>query len=484
VVFVTGSLLNFAAFAFAPQSILASLEGIQFVTNVAFGKCVQGKHISKSMYAGTVVTIIGVVLTVLSASVVGTLEADFVDLLKLWQEIGWLLYLLFTVILGVMLQALHQVCLKQKALGTPLAYTEYVLPVTYATFSALFGTLSVVFAKILSELLTLQIEGTPIFYGKYCWFTYVTLVGWLALVGVWLYRMNEALSLYDPLFIIPLLQMNFILFAIISGGIYFKEFNQFQSLNWIGFIIGVFLLFLGIFLLSPNSENSSQIYPDEDEVDQDDQTREPVIYMGASAQEDGSPRVVTIVAPPILATPRSPLRTPRKSFVNNSNDVTMPLPFYSLIPASQRKRKKSNDEKSLFNTMSKVHALSSVVAALNSKASPPKKRRSFSAHDSRFNLAELSVPSPTMGRRRADSLNRLSSPIPMNTPPISLHLEQIKDTRSRSADAGGADLASVGSMSDSEGSPDIKNDTSDPHNKTADINAIAQSIDIENGVEL
>jgi len=36
----------------------------------------------------------------------------------------------------------------------------------------------------------------------------VTLFGWLALVGVWLYRMNEALSLYDPLFIIPLLQVH------------------------------------------------------------------------------------------------------------------------------------------------------------------------------------------------------------------------------------------------------------------------------------
>jgi hypothetical protein len=43
------------------------------------------------------------------------------------------------------------------------------------------------------------------------------LVGWLGFVGVWLFRMNEALSLYDPLFIIPLLQVNFILFAIVSG---------------------------------------------------------------------------------------------------------------------------------------------------------------------------------------------------------------------------------------------------------------------------
>jgi hypothetical protein len=92
-----------------------------------------------------------------------------------------------------------------------------VLPITYATFSALFGTFSVVLAKVLSELVTLQAEGTNIFWGADAWFTYVTLVGWLGFVGVWLFRMNEALSLYDPLFIIPLLQVNFILFAIVSG---------------------------------------------------------------------------------------------------------------------------------------------------------------------------------------------------------------------------------------------------------------------------
>jgi hypothetical protein len=63
--------------------------------------------------------------------------------------------------------------------------------------------------------------------------------------------MNEALGLYDPLFIIPLLQVNFILFAIISGGIYFKEFSYFGTINVIGFCLGIFLLVFGIFLLSP-----------------------------------------------------------------------------------------------------------------------------------------------------------------------------------------------------------------------------------------
>jgi hypothetical protein len=64
VVFVSGSLLNFTAFAFAPQSILASLEGIQFVTNVCFGRWVLGYNVTRLMCAGTAITIVGVVATV------------------------------------------------------------------------------------------------------------------------------------------------------------------------------------------------------------------------------------------------------------------------------------------------------------------------------------------------------------------------------------------------------------------------------------
>lgn len=102
-------------------------------------------------------------------------------------------------------------------MSAAVLFYRYVLPITYATFSALFGTFSVVLAKVLSELVTIWITGVDIFFGRDAWFTWATLLGWLAFVGVWLFRMNEALSLYDPLFIIPLLQVNFILFAIVSG---------------------------------------------------------------------------------------------------------------------------------------------------------------------------------------------------------------------------------------------------------------------------
>jgi hypothetical protein len=219
---------------------------------------------------------------VLAASVVGTLEADVQDLLVLWANPLWLAYLVFCALFGAGIQTVHVAYNKAQDEGHKLPYSDYVLPITYATFSALFGTLSVVLAKQLSELVTLWLsEGENIFWGPDAWFTYVTLFAWLAFVGVWLFRMNEALSLYDPLFIIPLLQVNFILFAIVSGGIYFKEFSYFKPVNTMGFLAGVVLLVFGIFLLSP------KLGDDEDhDHDDDDGTSDAHSDVGSFSGDD------------------------------------------------------------------------------------------------------------------------------------------------------------------------------------------------------
>jgi hypothetical protein len=252
VIFITGSLLTFAAFAFAPQSILACIEGIQFVTNVLFGKFILGSIITYHMYAGTAIVIVGLILTVVSASVVEPLTAGIDELRAFWANPYWIVYLCFCVVFGVVLHFVHVKYEQSVDNKKNLPYSHYVLPMTFATFSALFGTMSVVFAKILAQLLKLQFEGLAnIFTGGECWFFYVTLVAWFAFVGVWLFRMNQALSLYDPLFIIPLLQVNFIMFAVVSGGVYFGEFEQFGPLSVAGFVVGIALLFFGIYLLSP-----------------------------------------------------------------------------------------------------------------------------------------------------------------------------------------------------------------------------------------
>ena len=42
----------------------------------------------------------------------------------------------------------------------------------------------------------------------------------------WLFRLSQCLGLYEPLFIIPLMQTGFIVFGAIAGGIFYKEFDE------------------------------------------------------------------------------------------------------------------------------------------------------------------------------------------------------------------------------------------------------------------
>jgi hypothetical protein len=72
--------------------------------------------------------------------------------------------------------------------------------------------------------------------------------------------LNDALGKFNPLFIIPLLQCMFIFFAIVSGGIFFKEFSAFTAGQWCGFCAGVAIMFGGLVFLVPK-----------DEVDDDDE---------------------------------------------------------------------------------------------------------------------------------------------------------------------------------------------------------------------
>mmetsp|Transcript_11886 Transcript_11886/g.24086 ORF Transcript_11886/g.24086 Transcript_11886/m.24086 type:complete len:243 (-) Transcript_11886:20-748(-) len=92
-VFVTGSLLNFASYPFAPQSMLASLESVQFVSNLIFGKVMHGATITYSMWFGTITTLAGTLLAVSFSSKVA-LQLTMDDLMALWFEPVWVAYLI------------------------------------------------------------------------------------------------------------------------------------------------------------------------------------------------------------------------------------------------------------------------------------------------------------------------------------------------------------------------------------------------------
>jgi hypothetical protein len=75
----------------------------------------------------------------------------------------------------------------------------------------------------------------------------------------WIQRLNEALRIYDVLFIIPVFQVMWVTLSVVGGGIFFHEFEEcFQGFTAFMFSLGLMTIFLGVFLLSPQPGDSPQ----------------------------------------------------------------------------------------------------------------------------------------------------------------------------------------------------------------------------------
>ena len=252
--FITGSLLNFGAFTFASASILVPIEAVQFVVNVGFNKLVNEKPISCRMLSGVTLTICGTVLCVVFGP---TDERCFGvnDLVGLDQA-AWWVYLVASLGLATAAHMVHESYARAVASGHRPKYAVYVMPISFSVSSALFGgSQMIVHSKAVAELFELQVqmvEPIPLAH----WFFWLELV-LLSTTGIyWMLRMNTSLGLYDPLFIIPLLQSSYILFGVISGGIYFEEFAGLHNGPagagaWPLFIFGMIGVLSGLALIAP-----------------------------------------------------------------------------------------------------------------------------------------------------------------------------------------------------------------------------------------
>uniref|UniRef100_A0A8R7UVP4 Probable magnesium transporter n=1 Tax=Triticum urartu TaxID=4572 RepID=A0A8R7UVP4_TRIUA len=143
-----------------------------------------------------------------------------------------------------------------------------LLPFSYAIVSGAIGSCSVLFAKSLSNMLRLTMSSR---YQFHSWFTYSILLLFLCTAGFWMARLNEGLSLFDAILIVPMFQIAWTFFSICTGFVYFQEYQVFDTLRIIMFVLGMTFVFVGISLLAPD-ENKGNCRPrklpmEETEVD-------------------------------------------------------------------------------------------------------------------------------------------------------------------------------------------------------------------------
>ncbi|RZC23737.1 probable magnesium transporter NIPA8 isoform X2 [Glycine soja] len=256
VFFFLGNCLNFISFGYAAQSLLAALGSVQFVSNIAFAYFVLNKMVTVKVLVATAFIVLGNVFLVAFGnhqSPVYTPE----QLTEKYTNISFLLYLLAL----VSIVALHHSIYKRGELllgvsGHDLRpYWSMLLPFSYAVVSGAVGSCSVLFAKSLSNLLRLALSNG---YQLHSWFTYSMLLLFLSTAGFWMTRLNEGLSLFDAILIVPMFQIAWTLFSICTGFIYFQEYQVFDALRTTMFMLGMMCVFIGISLLAPDESKGPE----------------------------------------------------------------------------------------------------------------------------------------------------------------------------------------------------------------------------------
>ncbi|XP_030450476.2 probable magnesium transporter NIPA8 isoform X2 [Syzygium oleosum] len=255
--FFLGNCLNFISFGYAAQSLLAALGSVQFVSNIAFAYFVLNKMVTVKVLVATAFIVLGNIFLV----AFGNHQSPVYTPEQLAEKYSNITFLFYCVIL-VLIVALHHAVYRRGELLIAVAgqelrpYWHMLLPFSYAIVSGAVGSCSVLFAKSLSNLLRLAMSSS---YQLHSWFTYSMLLLFLSTAGFWMTRLNEGLSLFDAILIVPMFQIAWTFFSICTGFVYFQEYQVFDALRTTMFILGMTAVFVGISLLAPDESRGGEV---------------------------------------------------------------------------------------------------------------------------------------------------------------------------------------------------------------------------------
>ncbi len=293
ILFLLSSLSTFAAFNFAPASLVASLQSVQFVSHLVFTKTVHNLPVTTKMKLGTAGIVGGCILTVLFSEK-STEVLNSSQVFTLYSETPFLVYLVFFFVFFVIFESIYRFYWAANSKGNKLRNHDLVEPLSYCIATALVGAFAVVHAKCLAGLLQVTTTTNRNEFERYE--MYVILGAWLMFVVFWLTRLDLCFKLYPP-WAVPVVHCCFIFASIVAGGIFFKEFDDYSTAQIGGFSVGVVLIVGGVYGIAPTGgkghrgavvpvEDGGQKDTPEDDLDASRPSNDVVAKPGGPSEKD------------------------------------------------------------------------------------------------------------------------------------------------------------------------------------------------------
>eukprot|EP00218_Dolichomastix_sp_CCMP3274_P009343 CAMPEP_0170146328 /NCGR_PEP_ID=MMETSP0033_2-20121228/29618_1 /TAXON_ID=195969 /ORGANISM="Dolichomastix tenuilepis, Strain CCMP3274" /LENGTH=300 /DNA_ID=CAMNT_0010383043 /DNA_START=94 /DNA_END=992 /DNA_ORIENTATION=+ len=225
-IFITGNIVNFLSFGFAAQSLLSALGSVQFVANCIFATTVNGETLTNRVKFGTFLIILGNIMLVFFG--VQTSETYTAEEMKaFYRKPVYLIFLGGTLCVSMSCFFLYSQGRAMAAAALEKGHElsagwRASLPATFALYSGIIGTNSVLFSKIMSTLLRTTFQGESQLAE---WFMWVVLCAFIFTAVFWVAQGNRALAMFDALVIVPMLQIVWTTFSIFLGLVFFEEYK-------------------------------------------------------------------------------------------------------------------------------------------------------------------------------------------------------------------------------------------------------------------
>ncbi|KAH9261284.1 hypothetical protein BASA81_000988 [Batrachochytrium salamandrivorans] len=251
---ILASVFDFVALAFGPQSVIAPIGALTIVMNGCVASYLHGERVTRMIVCTSLVICAGCALAVATASHTNVI----CDLDGIYAYFSTTTFAGYCVFMVVVLLAGEMFTRKAERIhnkfGECSAEYARVFPyhrVSYAFLAGLNGSVSVVFARAIGQLVMSSSRGGQLFLVR--WETYLLLVGLVFAIVMQMINLNKGLSRFESSYNVPTFTGTFIVAVAVSGGVVYGEFAHFSLLSSILFPIGVFLCVLGVFALTWNS---------------------------------------------------------------------------------------------------------------------------------------------------------------------------------------------------------------------------------------
>lgn len=253
-----GGCLNLCGLRFAAQSLIAPLSSVVLIANLFFATFILGERFRISSDAAPLLLIgAGNILAVGSASHRQQEALTLRKIVSLFERSQFRAYLVAVAISSAVLMLVRaRIRLQIRRNGGEEFASPALLARAGLCHTAAAAMLSVN-TVLLSKASVLALAGG---LGNALTPQFLTLFAtWLTLALFWIYTLNRLLASHEMMFVVPAIEVIWSLLSLLSGSIFFQEWEDVSRRRIVAFATGVLLNLTGVWLLTKRSDKSGKI---------------------------------------------------------------------------------------------------------------------------------------------------------------------------------------------------------------------------------